>query len=140
VIHIELPPLRARGGDVLVLAQHFIDLHAARAGKTVTGLTPAAAERLIAYPWPGNVRELQNCIERAIALTRHPEIQVEDLPETVRSFKRRTSSSPRAIRRSWSRWRKSSAGTSYASWKPRVATSRSRHRSSVSRGRRCTEA
>jgi len=88
VIHIELPPLRARGGDVLVLAQHFVDLHAARAGKTVTGLTPAAAERLIAYPWPGNVRELQNCIERAIALTRHPEIQVEDLPETVRSFKR----------------------------------------------------
>jgi two-component system response regulator HydG len=88
VIHIELPPLRARGGDVLLLAQHFIDLHAARAGKTVTGLAPAAAERLLAYPWPGNVRELQNCIERAIALTRHPEVQVEDLPETVRSFKR----------------------------------------------------
>jgi two-component system response regulator HydG len=88
VIHIELPPLRARGGDVLVLAQHFVDLHAARAGKTVTAIAPAAAERLLAYSWPGNVRELQNCIERAIALTRHPEIQVEDLPETVRSFKR----------------------------------------------------
>jgi two-component system response regulator HydG len=88
VIHVELPPLRARGGDVLLLAQHFVDLHAARARKPVTGLSPAAAERLLAYPWPGNVRELQNCIERAIALTRHPEIQVEDLPETVRSFKR----------------------------------------------------
>ena len=73
---------------MLVLAQHFVDLHAARAGKTVTGIAPAAAERLLAYPWPGNIRELQNCIERAIALTRHPEIQVEDLPETVRSFKR----------------------------------------------------
>jgi two-component system response regulator HydG len=88
VIHIELPPLRARGGDVLVLAQHFVELHAARAGKTVTGIAPEAAERLLVYPWPGNVRELQNCIERAIALTRHPEIRVEDLPETVRTFKR----------------------------------------------------
>jgi two-component system response regulator HydG len=43
---------------------------------------------MLAYPWPGNVRELQNCIERAIALTRRSEIQVEDLPETVRHFKR----------------------------------------------------
>ena len=88
VIHVELPPLRARGGDVLVLAQQFVDLHAARAHKSVSGIAPAAAERLLAYPWPGNVRELQNCIERAIALTRHPELQVEDLPETVRGFKR----------------------------------------------------
>jgi two-component system response regulator HydG len=88
VIHVELPPLRARGGDVLVMAQHFVDLHAARSAKSVTGIAPAAAERLLAYPWPGNVRELQNCIERAIALTRRHEIQVEDLPETVRSFKR----------------------------------------------------
>jgi two-component system response regulator HydG len=88
VIHVELPPLRARGGDVLVLAQYFVDLHSARSSKSVTGLAPAAAERLLAYPWPGNVRELQNCIERAIALTRRSEIQVEDLPETVRSFKR----------------------------------------------------
>jgi two-component system response regulator HydG len=88
VIHVALPPLRARGGDVLLLAQHFIDVHAARAGKTVTGISPAAAERLLAYPWPGNVRELQNSIERAIALTRRSEIQVEDLPETVRSFER----------------------------------------------------
>jgi DNA-binding NtrC family response regulator len=88
VIAVEMPPLRARGGDVLFLAQHFVDLHAARAGKRVTGMSPAAAERLLAYPWPGNVRELQNCIERAIALTRHDEIQVDDLPQSVRSFKR----------------------------------------------------
>jgi len=88
VIHIELPPLRARGGDVLLLAQHFIDLHAARAGKRVTGLSPAAAEKLLAYSWPGNVRELQNSIERAIALTRYEEVAVEDLPETVRAYKR----------------------------------------------------
>ena len=88
VIHVTLPPLRARGGDVLQLAQHFVAVHAARAGKPVTGISPVAAERLLAYPWPGNVRELQNCIERAIALTRRAEIDVEDLPETVRSFTR----------------------------------------------------
>jgi two-component system response regulator HydG len=88
VIHVALPPLRARGGDVLLLAQHFIDVHAARAGKRVAGLSPAAAEKLLAYSWPGNVRELQNCIERAIALTQQERIGVEDLPETVRAYKR----------------------------------------------------
>ena len=88
MIHVELPPLRARGGDVLLLAQHFLDVHAARARKRVTGLAPAAAEKLLAYSWPGNVRELQNCIERAIALTQHAQITVEDLPDTVRAYKR----------------------------------------------------
>jgi DNA-binding NtrC family response regulator len=87
VIHVEMPPLRARGGDVLLLTQHFVDLQAARAGKRVTGISPAAAEKLQAYRWPGNVRELQNCIERAIALTRFEEITVDDLPETVRAYK-----------------------------------------------------
>src|SRR4029077_7728715 len=58
VIHVEIPPLRARGGDVLLLAQHFLVEIAAKAGKHVTGLSPEAAERLLAYSWPGNVREL----------------------------------------------------------------------------------
>jgi DNA-binding NtrC family response regulator len=88
VIHVELPPLRARGGDVLLLAQHFVDVHAARAMKQVKGISPGAAEKLLAYSWPGNVRELQNSIERAIALTQHERIVVEDLPETVRAYKR----------------------------------------------------
>ena len=88
VIHVEMPPLRARGGDVLLLAQHFVDLHAARAGKRVTGIAPAAAQKLLAYSWPGNVRELQNCIERAIALTQHEKIVVDDLPDTVREYRR----------------------------------------------------
>ena len=71
VIHIALPPLRARGGDVLLLAQHFLD---ALRGAAPTSRSRAsrrrAAEQLLAYAWPGNVRELQNCIERAVALTR----------------------------------------------------------------------
>jgi two-component system response regulator HydG len=88
VIHLELPPLRARGGDVLLLAQHFLETHAPRAGKRITGLAPAAAEKLLAYAWPGNVRELQNCIERAVALARYEEITVDDLPEQVRAYRR----------------------------------------------------
>jgi two-component system response regulator HydG len=87
VIHIELPPLRDRGGDVLLLAQHFLDLHAAGAGKRVTSLAPAAAEKLLEYAWPGNVRELQNCIERAVALARYEAIAVDDLPEQVRAYR-----------------------------------------------------
>ncbi len=87
VIHVELPPLRSRGADVLLLAQHFLTTCAARAGKDVTGLTPGAAEKLLAYPFPGNVRELSNCIERAVALTRHSQLTAEDLPPKIQAHK-----------------------------------------------------
>jgi two-component system response regulator HydG len=88
VIHVPLPPLRARGGDILLLAQRFIGQYGARSGKQVTGLSPQAAERLLAYAWPGNVRELENCIERAIALAQHDHILPDDLPEKVRAYRR----------------------------------------------------
>jgi two-component system, NtrC family, response regulator AtoC len=88
VIHLALPPLRARGSDTLALAQHFLVQFAAQMGKHVTGLSPAVAERLLAYTWPGNVRELQNCMERAVALTQFEEITVEDLPEKIRAYQR----------------------------------------------------
>jgi two-component system response regulator HydG len=84
VLHVEVPPLRARGSDVLLLAQHFLRECAARSGKPVIGLSRGAAEKLLAYAWPGNVRELGNAIERAVALTRHEQILVEDLPERIR--------------------------------------------------------
>ena len=87
VIHIELPPLRARGGDVLLLTQHLLRKAAEREKKNVLGVSPAAAERLVAYSWPGNVRELQNCIEHAVALARYEQIMPEDLPEKIRSYK-----------------------------------------------------
>ncbi len=87
VIHVELPPLRARGGDVLVLAQHFVVRAAERAGKRVVGIAPAAASLLLAYPWPGNVRELQNCIERAVALATFDQIGPDDLPDRVRGYR-----------------------------------------------------
>jgi len=87
VIQVDLPPLRARGNDVLLLAQRFLQQHASRSGKPVSGLSPQAAEKLLAYAWPGNVRELQNCIERAVALTRMQEISVEDLPDRIRAYR-----------------------------------------------------
>jgi two-component system, NtrC family, response regulator AtoC len=87
VIQVRLPPLRARGTDVLLLAQHFVDHFSVREGKRVGRLSPGAAEKLVAYAWPGNVRELQNAIERAVALTAFEEITVEDLPEKVRSYR-----------------------------------------------------
>jgi two-component system response regulator HydG len=83
-----MPALRSRGGDLLLLAQRFIRLFAARESKNVVGLSSPAAERLLAYTWPGNVRELQNCMERAVALARFDEITVEDLPERIRDYRR----------------------------------------------------
>jgi two-component system response regulator HydG len=87
VIPVALPPLRARGGDVLLLAQHFLERIAARANKPVTAFSPEAAAKLMAYSWPGNVRELQNCVERAVALASFAAIEVSDLPDKVRAFK-----------------------------------------------------
>jgi DNA-binding NtrC family response regulator len=88
VLHVALPPLRARGQDVLLLAQRFLAGCAARSGKPVAGLSPPVAERLLAYAWPGNVRELQNCIERSVALTEYAELVVDDLPERIRAYRR----------------------------------------------------
>jgi two-component system response regulator HydG len=86
VIRIDLPPLRARGNDVLLIAEHFVRCFAQRAGKSVTEVDAAAAKRLLSYPWPGNVRELQNCIERAVALTESAKITSTDLPDHIRNF------------------------------------------------------
>jgi two-component system, NtrC family, response regulator AtoC len=87
VVHVDLPPLRARGDDVLLLAQHFLQRHAAKENRRVQGIALAAAERLMAYGWPGNVRELENCIERAVALARYEQIVVDDLPEKIRRYR-----------------------------------------------------
>jgi two-component system response regulator HydG len=79
-----VPPLRARGGDVLVLAQHFLRKIAGRTGKPVEGISAEAARKLADYDWPGNVRELENCMERAVALCRLSEVTVDDLPDKVK--------------------------------------------------------
>ena len=89
VVHVELPPLRARGSsDVLLLAQHFMERFAAQHGKPVRGIAEKAAELLIRYHWPGNVRELSNVIERAVALARFDRIGPDDLPDKIREARR----------------------------------------------------
>jgi DNA-binding NtrC family response regulator len=87
VIQMELPPLRARGSDILLIAQYFAKQFAERMDKHVGGLAPTAAERLLTYNWPGNVRELRNVMERAVALTNHDLIGVSDLPEKIQEFR-----------------------------------------------------
>jgi two-component system response regulator HydG len=87
VIQLEMPPLRARTADTLLLAQHFIEEFAARDKKQVQGLSETVAEKLLAYSWPGNVRELRNVMERAVALTRYDQLTVEDLPEKIRDYR-----------------------------------------------------
>ena len=68
VINIHVPPLRERGLDVEILAQHFIDEHSRRLGKKISGMTDAMRDFLRSYHWPGNVRELENMIERSVIL------------------------------------------------------------------------
>jgi DNA-binding NtrC family response regulator len=87
VIQMQLPPLRARGTDVLLIANEFLSGFSARAAKDVHQLSEPVAERLMNYSWPGNVRELRNIIERAVALTRTDQLVVEDLPEKIRDYR-----------------------------------------------------
>ncbi|RAL20101.1 sigma-54-dependent Fis family transcriptional regulator [Lujinxingia litoralis] len=84
VIEMALPPLRDRGKDVLLLAQHFIERFARRSDKAIRGLSAEAGRALMQYGWPGNVRELRNYIERAVVLALQEEITPEDLPPRVR--------------------------------------------------------
>jgi len=90
VVQIDLPPLRARGNDLLLLAQVFLERFAERHGRQIKGLSPEAARVLTRYPWPGNVRELMNAIERAVALAGFDELQAADLPERIRDYKATT--------------------------------------------------
>jgi len=81
VVQFNLPPLRERGQDVLLLAEHFLKLFRAKLNKNVRGISPAAGQKLLSQRWPGNVRELKNAIERALILENGNEIQATDLPD-----------------------------------------------------------
>jgi DNA-binding NtrC family response regulator len=79
VVMIEMPPLRARQGDIALLAQHFVRKFAAAHGKPVPRLMPRALELLEAFDWPGNVRQLENCLEQAVVLCQGDRIDHGDL-------------------------------------------------------------
>jgi DNA-binding NtrC family response regulator len=85
VFPIVLPPLRERAGDIALLAEHFVQKFARAFGKQVNGLDPSAVSALSGYAWPGNVRELENVIERALILSRGPDITAADLEFTKRA-------------------------------------------------------
>jgi DNA-binding NtrC family response regulator len=84
VIPIEVPPLRERSEDVLLLIEHFLAGINLEKGKKVEGFTAAALDAMRAHDWPGNVRELQNLIERLVVLREHGIIEAGDLPDDVR--------------------------------------------------------
>ena len=81
---LSTPPLRSRGNDILLLAQHFLKKQAARQNKAVVGIGAAVVRKLLDYDWPGNVRELENCMERAVTLAALSELGVGDLPDKLR--------------------------------------------------------
>jgi len=83
VVTVDVPALRARHDDILLLARYFLSRFK-RPGHEPLRLGRAVAERLVAYPWPGNVRELENCIERAVAFAQFDEITVDDLPPELK--------------------------------------------------------
>jgi len=81
VVQFRLPPLRERGDDVTLLAEHFLKMFRPALNKDVDRLAPAARSKLLSHTWPGNVRELRNVMERALILERTHEVQPSSLPD-----------------------------------------------------------
>jgi Nif-specific regulatory protein len=100
VITINMPALRHRGHDVILLAQHFLDRAISKSKRPVKGLTQEAIDSLLAYAWPGNVRELENTIERAVLLAKGEylapaDVRLHGAPpmadmQSLRDYERRT--------------------------------------------------
>jgi two-component system response regulator AtoC len=84
VLQINVPPLRDRRDDVVLLVEHFIERNNARLGTQIRDVDQRARKLLLNYPWPGNVRELENTIERAVVLAEGDVLSVGDLPERMR--------------------------------------------------------
>jgi len=83
VVNIRLPSLAQRVSDIPLLAANFLRRFNREIGKEVLGFSAAAMAAMQRYHWPGNVRELENAVERAVVLCRRPQIELEDLPETI---------------------------------------------------------
>jgi DNA-binding NtrC family response regulator len=81
VISIHVPPLRERGADVRLLAEHFVEVYARKLGKPTRRIGADLADFLLRYPWPGNVRELENLIERAIILAESDTLTTKELAD-----------------------------------------------------------
>jgi DNA-binding NtrC family response regulator len=96
VVQFRPPPLRERGSDVVLLAEHFLTHFGTVMKKAVKQLSPGAKQKLLSHHWPGNVRELRNVIERAVILETGPEVQPRNLPDFAveRSLRKPESTAP----------------------------------------------
>lgn len=90
IVSIDLPPLRDRGDDILMLTTFFLSRYERELGRKSMKFTPKALRALKDYAWPGNVRELQNLIHRLVIMADDPVIDVPDLPESFRYSAQRT--------------------------------------------------
>ncbi len=81
VVQFHLPPLRERGDDIRLLAEHFLKIFRATLNKNISAFTVAAHQKMLAHRWPGNVRELRNVVERALILETGREVQASSLPD-----------------------------------------------------------
>lgn len=77
-IELHIPPLRERGNDIILLAEHFLKIYNKKYKKEITGINREAKNKLLKYQWPGNVRELQHVIERAVIMSENSLIRSED--------------------------------------------------------------
>jgi len=83
VVPIAVPPLRDRGGDVALLADHFLRNYCAASKRPLKTVQPEVLEILEEYPWPGNVRELENLIQRLVVMVGGPNITAAHLPQNL---------------------------------------------------------
>jgi len=86
VVSLHLPPLAQRKGDISLLSQYFLQRYAKQMKRAISEIAPAASECLAAYGFPGNVRELENLIAHGVALARGSTIELENLPEDIRTL------------------------------------------------------
>lgn len=94
VIAIHLPPLRDRKEDLPLLVNHFVRRYAHHYQKTINNISPEAMEILMNHSWPGNVREMQNCLARAVILSKSSTLHPEDIPEKIRTAPRPETTRP----------------------------------------------
>ncbi|MBU1117306.1 MAG: sigma-54 dependent transcriptional regulator [Bacteroidetes bacterium] len=89
VVTVAVPPLRDRGGDILLLVNHFVRKFSEKNRRVVTGVTPKCMALLASYRWPGNVRELENAIERGVILMRGEQLTEKNLPLPIQKQEHR---------------------------------------------------
>ncbi|MHB8854755.1 MAG: sigma-54-dependent transcriptional regulator [Ignavibacteriaceae bacterium] len=82
---INIPPLRQRRGDILVLTQHFLDVFNKKLGKSIKGFSKKAIKLIYEYNWPGNIREMENTVERCMIIAEKDIIDVDDLPQHIKA-------------------------------------------------------